>query len=130
MNANALLDTLRRLEVETHQPHVRADPLKLEQLLHANFWEVGRSGTVYSRDDVLAEFNDHPSPYPVWSQDFRMELLTEDLALLAYRSAHMAEDGTLERHTRRVSLWQNTERGWRLRFHQGTPEPGFERHAS
>jgi hypothetical protein len=71
-NANGLLDTLPRLEVETHQPHVRGP-----------------------------------------------------LALLAYSSAHMADDGTLERHTLRVALWQNTPPGWRLRFHQGTPVPGF-----
>src|SRR5215475_15597304 len=66
MNVDALLDTLRRLEVETHQPHVRADHCKLGRLLHPNFFEVGRSGTLYCRDSVLAEFNDRPPSYKVW----------------------------------------------------------------
>jgi RimJ/RimL family protein N-acetyltransferase len=45
------------------------DPLKLGRLLHANFFEVGRSGIVYSRADVLAEFSSQRQPYAVWSQD-------------------------------------------------------------
>lgn len=44
---------------------------------------------------------------------------TETLALLTYRSAHVADGGTLERHARRASLWQSSGQGWQLRFHQG-----------
>ena len=128
MNVSALLDTLRKLEVATHQPHVRTDHRKLERLLHPNFFEVGRSGTLYSRASILGEFSNQPPPYRVWSQDFQIESLTEGLALLTYRSAHIADDGTLERHTLRASLWQSTRQGWQLRFHQGTPVAAFEKH--
>jgi hypothetical protein len=128
MNVSALLDTLRKLEVATHQPQVRTDHRQLERLLHPNFFEVGRSGALYSRAGVLAEFTDQPPRYRVWSQDFQIESLTEGLALLTYRSAHIADDGTLERHTLRASLWQSTHQGWQLRFHQGTPVAVFERH--
>jgi hypothetical protein len=130
MNVSALLDTLRKLEVEMHRPHVRGDRHKLGRLLHSNFFEVGRSGIVYSRDSILSEFGNPPLSYTVWSQDFQLEPLTEGLALLTYRSAHVAPDGTLERHTLRTSLWQSTEQGWQLRFHQGTPVPAFEKHAT
>jgi hypothetical protein len=128
MNVSTLLDTLRKLEVETHQPHVRTDRRKLERLLHPNFFEVARSGNLYSRASVLAEFGDQPPPYSVWSQDFHIESLAEGLALLTYRSAHLADDGTLERYTLRTSLWQSTRQGWQLRFHQGTPVAAFEKH--
>ena len=127
MNVGALLDSLRKLELETHQPHVRADHCRLGRLLHPNFFEVGRSGAVYSRESVLAEFSNDPPSYRVWSQDFQIEPLTENLALLTYRSAHVADDGTLERHTLRASLWQRTDRGWQLRFHQGTPAGGVRK---
>jgi hypothetical protein len=125
-----LLDTLRKLEIETHQPDVRADRHKLGRLLHPNFLEIGRSGVLYSRDSVLTEFSAGPPSYCVWSQDFQIESLAENLALLTYRSAHLADDGTLERHTLRASLWQSTEVGWQLRFHQGTPAQAFEKHAT
>jgi hypothetical protein len=130
MNVTTLLDTLRKLEIETHQPQVRIDQRKLGRLLHPNFFEVGRSGVIYSRDSVLSEFSKHPPAYRVWSQDFQMESLTEALALLTYRSAHVADDGSLERHTLRASLWQRTEQGWQLRFHQGTPAVAFEQQAT
>lgn len=126
MERSALLQTLRELEVETHQPRVRADRSRLERLLHPGFFEAGRSGTLYSRDSVLAEFTGQPPAYSVWSQDFRVQPLAEGLALLTYRSAHIADDGSLARHTLRTSLWQSTEQGWQLRFHQGTPAPAFD----
>jgi hypothetical protein len=126
MNATTLLDTLREVEVETHQPHVRADPVKLGQLLYPNFFEISRSGSTYSRDEVLAEFGGQPSPHRVWSQDFRVEALAGDFALLTYRSAHISDRGTLDRYTLRASLWQSTDKGWRIRFHQGTPTEEFE----
>jgi len=125
-----LLDTLRKLEVEMHQPQVRADDRKLGRLLHPDFFEVGRSGALYSRGSVLAEFSNQPPSYRVWSQDFQMEPLTEALVLLTYRSAHVADDGTLERHTQRASLWQSTAQGWQLRFHQGTPMAPSEKRAT
>jgi hypothetical protein len=130
MNVSALFDTLRKLEVETHQSHVRADHRLLGQLLHPDFFEVGRSGALYSRDRVLAEFGTHPPSYGVWSQDFQIALLAEGLVLLVYRSAHIADDGTLDRHTLRTSLWQSTAQGWQLRFHQGTPSAAFEKSAA
>jgi len=126
LERSELLETLRELEVETHQPQVRADRSRLERLLHPGFFEAGRSGTFYSRASVLAEFTGHPPSYRVWSQDFRVEALAEGLALLTYRSAHIADDGSLARHTLRTSLWQSTEQGWQLRFHQGTPAPAFD----
>lgn len=127
---SALLKILRELELETHQPHVRADKLRLGRLLHPGFFEAGRSGAFYSREHVIAEFTGHPPAYDVWSQDFRVELLAEGLALLTYRSAHIADDGSLARYTLRTSLWQSTEQGWQLRFHQGTPASAFEKHAT
>jgi len=130
MNATVLLDTLRELEVETHQAHVRGDSIRLGEFLHPNFFEIGCSGAIYSRDEVLAEFSNCLPPYRVWSQDFGMESLTEQLALLTYKAAHISAAGTLERHTLRASLWQRTDQGWQLRFHQGTPTGGFEKHAT
>ena len=130
MNASALFESLRKLEVETHQPHVRTDHRKLAQLLHPAFFEVGRSGALYSRDMVLAEFGNQPPAYRVWSQDFQIALLAEGVALLTYRSAHIIADGTLDRHPLRTSLWQSTDQGWQLRFHQGTPSAAFEKRAT
>jgi len=55
--------------------------------------------------------------------------LSEGLALLTYRSASIGRDGELADHAHRSSLWELTENGWRMRFHQGTPTASFVRNA-
>src|SRR5262245_75075 len=109
---------------------MRSDPLALGELLHPAFREFGRSGATYNRVQVLSEFAESPQKYAVWSQDFVLEELASDLALLTYRSAHISQSGGLERHTLRASLWQSTPDGWKMRFHQGTPTGAFEKHAT
>ena len=121
MSIVADLDELKLLQAETHKGEVRADRARLEQLLHTEFIEIGSSGEVYSRAEVLDEFDGRPPTYQVCAQDYRAERLAEGLVLLNYKSAHVGAGGTLERHTLRTSLWQLTDKGWRLRFHQGTP---------
>jgi hypothetical protein len=124
-----LLETLRRLEMELHQPRVRESRESLGAYLHPAFREFGRSGHVFTRDDVLQEFQAKRMPYEVWSQDYQMELLAEDCALLTYRTAHVGEQDLLEQHTNRASLWQLADGRWQLRFHQGTPAQAFDRKA-
>ena len=108
MSGSTPLETLRELEVALHQPKVRSAPAKLGELLHPAFREYGRSGAIYTRAQVLAEFTVHEQTYTVWSQDFLVEQLAEGLVLLTYRSAHVSESNELEHYTNRSSLWQLT----------------------
>ena len=55
MEMDELLQHLREREVALHQPGVRADVNRLEELLHESFAEIGRSGRSYSRADILEE---------------------------------------------------------------------------
>lgn len=115
------LALLRKLEVELHHPGVRISTVRLEQLLHPQFHEVGRSGRRYDRATVmrfLAEQHDHPS---VESGEFSVSSLAPEVALLTYRSAHRQDDGSLAHHTLRSSVWVHGSAGWQLRYHQGTP---------
>jgi hypothetical protein len=128
-----LLETLRALEVALHQPSIRRDRGRVDQLLHPEFREFGRSGRAYDRAEVLellAGLPQEPQLDQVWSQDFALQPLAAGSALLTYRSARVTADGTLERHTNRSSVWQLTSEGWRMLFHQGTPTAPFEKHAT
>ena len=126
---DALLHELRDLETALHQPDVRNDIHRLEALLHGSFSEFGRSGRSYGRDDILRELPSEGADAAIWSQDFRLEEIVSGVALLTYNSASIHEDGTLSRYTRRSSLWQHSEHGWQLRFHQGTPTTAFAKKA-
>ncbi|MCD6079591.1 MAG: RNase [Ramlibacter sp.] len=117
----ALLATLQSLEVELHHPGLRCDAARLEQLLHADFHEVGRSGRPYDRVTVLRFLAEQASPPPVVPSDFEVRELAPGAALLTYRSAHRRPDGSLENHTYRSSVWLQARGEWQLYYHQGTP---------
>lgn len=116
-----LLSELQALEVELHHPGVRCDAVRLEQLLHAEFREVGRSGRQYDSDIVLRLLSERLAPPSIVPSDFSVSQLAPEVALLTYRSAHRQPDGSLSNHTLRASVWVRVDGRWQLRYHQGTP---------
>jgi hypothetical protein len=89
-----------------------------EGMTVADFWEVGASGRRYSREFVLDELERRfATPHDdVWqASDFRCRRLAEGLYLLTYT---LLQDGV--RLTRRTTIWQRAEEGWKIVFHQGT----------
>jgi hypothetical protein len=114
---------LQRLEEELWREETRFDIHYMEQVLAEDFFEFGRSGRVYNRDEILAaprQTLDAVLPLP----DYDVRLLAEDVALATYNSA-ITYDGVLEKG-RRSSIWSRTSTGWAIRFHQGTPYEGDE----
>jgi hypothetical protein len=116
-----LLQELRDLEVELHHPGVRCSRERLEELLHAEFHEVGRSGRRYSRDMVINYLASQAADAAIESFTFEMQLLADGCMLLTYQSAHRAADGTLKNHTLRSSVWVRNAGRWQIVYHQGTP---------
>jgi hypothetical protein len=116
----SLLQQLQSLEIELHHPGVRCNRNRLEELLHPEFHEVGRSGRVYDRQSVIDHLCAQESLPTVASDDFSVVELGPDVALLTYRSAHIVHGGGRASHTLRSSLWVQAADGWRLRYHQGT----------
>ena len=104
-----------------HKPAARGDATRLSELLHDDFREVGRSGSPYTKADILSLLPLEAQPAVVVADRFGLRRLGEDVALLTYRSAHLLADGTLDRHTLRASVWERSARGWQMSFHQGTP---------
>lgn len=120
----SLLGVLQALEVELHHPGVACTRERLEQLLHPQFHEVGRSGRRYDRATVVAFLATHPRLPPVESHGFAVERLSPGMALLGYRSVQVPAAGAAPLATLRMSLWQQTGGQWQLRYHQGTPAAG------
>jgi hypothetical protein len=88
------------------------------KLMARDFCEVGASGRRYSREYVLDELEKRQSiPLEdVWeAKDFHCRKLGHDVYLLTYT---LLQDH--RRLTRRSSIWQRTDEGWRIIFHQGT----------
>ena len=103
------------LEQELLNPEVRADYGQLAYLLHPEYREIGASGRIWGREELIEELVDAPD------LQVRFELIdassiSEDAIQVLYRAVGAAGA------TLRSSLWQRSDDRWRLRFHQGTPE--------
>jgi len=129
MNVSDLLQHLRGLEVELHQPFVRSDVDRLDQVLHDSFLEFGKSGVRLSKSDVLELLPLESRRSRIWSESYELSMLAEGVALLTYKTAHADESGKLSGHTLRSSIWVRTPFGWQIRFHQGTPTDAFRERA-
>ena len=118
----SLVQTLSRLEAELHQPMVRRNSAQVRRLLHPDFEEVGRSGSLYTREAIVAALLDEtePSTGEITADSYVATDLGQGIALLTYRSAIKQESGLLTRHTLRLSIWVMVGSEWQLRYHQGT----------
>ena len=111
-------NALERLEEELWREDTRFDQQRMNELIAGDFFEFGRSGRIYQRQQTLnapAQALKAILPLP----EFHVRLLNENTAQTTYNSA-VEYDGEVE-YARRSSIWSRTENGWVLRFHQGTP---------
>jgi hypothetical protein len=109
---------LTELEESMWQATTRFDLAFMERSLAPDFFEFGRSGRMWSREqtlDMAGRTIDATLPLP----NLRIRLLDADTVHLTYDS-EVVSDGMVE-HAHRSSIWSRTAGGWVLRFHQGTP---------
>ena len=125
MSNSILLNHLRELEKELHLSSIRSDALQLDSLLHESFYEIGRSGKTYNKNNILLNLPLETSSLEVWSQDFSLENVTNEVELLTYKSAMVDAQGEFSRYALRASVWQYSDSRWQMRFHQGTPTSPF-----
>lgn len=112
-----ILEELKKREPIFHRRELGTTPADLENMTTADFWEVGASGRRYSREYVFAELKKRYArdSADVWeTRDFQCRRLAEEVYLLTYTLLQG------ERTTRRTTIWQRTESGWKIVFHQGT----------
>lgn len=97
-------------------PEVRRDQAAVEQLLAPDFCEIGQSGRLWTRAELMeALANEDPAALARYEMsDERVMQVSENVSLLTYRL--VAPSGL----TRRSSLWRSTGGLCRLLFHQGT----------
>ena len=112
------IEELRNLETELWVADTRFNRNYMEQIFAEDFVEIGRSGRIHSRQNVLSvEKSDINAVLPL--EDFKVRLVASDVALVTYNST-VTYNGVVEKG-RRSSLWLRTEETWQLNFHQGTP---------
>ncbi len=101
-----------------HRANVYRTQADFDHLMAPTYWEVGASGRRYSRAFILTHL---AANTPVdadaagWTtSDFTCGPLGHETYLLTYTLAQG------DRLTRRATIWQRTESGWQILYHQGT----------
>jgi hypothetical protein len=114
---NEEIEELKRLEESLWIAKTRFDQEYMNVILSRGFFEFGRSGRIYNREESLkASYQDINAVLPL--KDFVIHALSSDVVLITYISEVAYE--TLE-VANRSSIWIRTPTGWQLEFHQGTP---------
>ncbi len=106
---------IRAREPIFHRGLAGRPPAEIEAAVHPEYWEVGASGTAYTREAVVgtvAGRQADPDPLPV--DDFALARLDETTWLATY----LLRQG--DRRTRRATVWQWRDGAWVIRYHQGT----------
>ncbi|KGN39096.1 RNase H family protein [Knoellia subterranea] len=93
---------------------VRSDPAAVAAMLHPQWTEVGRSGRLWTREEILDEIA--PLEEPVTLDVLACMPAAPDTMLLTWRS--VTDSGS----TLRSSVWVRTNGNWQQLFHQGTAE--------
>lgn len=109
---------LRELEPIFHAHAYGPTRQDAERFVDDDFWEVGASGNVYSRDVVLKVVEERLAkgePENIPLEDFQCRELGGGVFLATY-VLHQPD-----RPTRRSTLWRTTPDGWKMLYHQGTP---------
>lgn len=94
----------------------RSDGAAVAALLHPQWSEVGRSGRLWSRAEMLDEIG--PLETPVTLDVVTCQRVSDDALLLVWRAVD--DEGS----TLRSSLWVRSSGAWQQLFHQGTRETG------
>lgn len=115
--AASVLDELRRREPVFHRRELGTTRADFDAQTAPDFWEIGASGRRYNREFVWATLEKR---YAAEADD---DWATDDFHCReagpgAYLLTYTLRQG--DRVTRRLSVWQRTESGWQIVFHQGT----------
>ncbi len=108
---------LKELEESLWRSETRFDLAHQEKVFAPDFFEFGRSGRTYTREQMVRSER-QPIRAKLPLQSFRIHPLDANNVLVTYVSEVQYEE--LER-ANRCSVWSRTSDGWQLRFHQGTP---------
>ena len=119
METSILEDLKAREPIFHHPDKFGRSQQDIAEQMYDEFWEVGASGNVYTKQDVietcLQRYND-PDYQDIWeTKDFQLTEIAPDNYLLTYV---LIQNKT--RVTRRSTIWRKVNNTWKILYHQGT----------
>ena len=107
---------IKKLEEKLLSPEVRNSEEDLNRLLADDFLEYGKSGSVYTKKNVIEALLQEEDNIIITLFDFEVKLLAENVILALYKTKTSNSKVVL-----RSSIWKkHITLGWQIIFHQGT----------
>jgi hypothetical protein len=124
MNANApppdgICAHLRSCEEALLDPGVRRNRARVAEFLAEDFLEVGASGRVWSREQILELLATEEYSRPAM-EDFKCRWIGDGVVQVTYRTVRADLQSGKSAVTLRSSIWIQDSGEWRVRFDQGT----------
>ena len=116
LDATATL-TLQALEESMWRAETRFNSAYMNAVLHPDFAEVGRSGRLFTRDEVL-DMPPVPISLEIPRETFSVSEVADGVALVGYDTIPA---DSMHGAAHRSSIWVRDGDRWLLRYHQGTP---------
>lgn len=116
----ALTAHILKLEMDLLDNQVRSDPTRFGPLLDDTFFEFGKSGGSFTKDDCMRAGSLGSVRLSI--SQFRLQSIGDRAVLAVYRTV----DEETGKAANRSSIWKSDGNRWKMIFHQGTPAPGNE----
>lgn len=116
---NAIEQHLQKLEEQLLQAAFRKTPEKIAALLADEFIEIGKTGQIYNKQQVIESLAIE-APITQSLMDFRVLALAPDVVLVTYKISQQKLSETNSIYSLRSSIWKLMDNRWQLVFHQGT----------
>jgi len=111
---DSLAARIREAEQDLLTTAVRQDARRLRELLHPDLVEIGRSGRLWTRTDLLVDLVEESPRETPETDEWDLRTLDTNTVLVTYR---VTSGPRVSRH---ASIWDTSAAAPTLRFHQGT----------
>lgn len=115
-----LVKKIQGLEERLLHEDMRENPLLLDELLAETLVEIGYSGDMSSREEVIDWLLNKPKN-DRWSlSNFCVNLLSPDIVLAVYQAQKIDNSERASAVSTRSSIWKRHGLQWKLIFHQAS----------
>jgi hypothetical protein len=114
MGESGVAALLCELESKLLMSATRKSPETVAAMLADGFREVGKSGRIFSKEEIIADLVAEDE-VRISMTEFEAQLLSDEVALVTYRARREQDEESV-----RSSLWRKGEGRWQMVFHQGT----------
>lgn len=120
---SVLISELLSLEKSLLKPGAKSTQV-LSKLLADDFIEIGSSGKVYRKHEIIGTLTQQPTS-SITLMDFRIRILSPEIVLVTYKAIKTDKAPVQNEYSLRSSIWKSVNGEWRISFHQGTLTQSF-----